>query len=111
MDTLSYVAAGHRIMQSALAVDTSDIDQTSVGIVSVGKQFPRIVDVDWRLDLVTNTSTLNKLNEPRFLVRLSVIDGTLLRDVQFSCNSEEMTDLLQKLKEAQATVEKISSTK
>lgn len=96
---------------SSSAEDTTELDPSDVSISEVGKQFPRIVDVSWRLSLITNTSTAKKVLEPVFLVQLTVSDGGELREIQFSCNSEEMNDFVQKLKEATAQIDRTSSGK
>ena len=90
-------------------IDTTDFDSVDVSIGEIGKQFPRIVDVSWRLSLITNTSTAKKVYEPTYLVQLTVSDGGKLKDVQFQCNAEEMNDFVQKLKEATAQVERTTA--
>ncbi|KAH7824072.1 putative COMM domain containing 3 [Monocercomonoides exilis] len=91
--------------------ESLDMDPSNISINEIGKQFPRIVDVAWRLSLVTNTSSAKKVNEPVYLIRLTVADDGLIRNIEFSCNTEEMNDLVQKLKEATSQVERSSSSK
>ena len=91
--------------------ELDNFDTGDFSISEVGKQFPRIVDVSWRLSLITNTSTAKKVYEPVFLVQLTLSDEGKLREMQFSCNTEEMNDFVQKLKEASTQIERSSSVK
>jgi hypothetical protein len=89
----------------------ADIDPNEKSILEVGKQFPRVVDVSWRLSLITNSSSVRKVYEPTYLICLTVVEDGKLRDVSFACNQEEMHDLLQKLREATSQIERSSSAK
>ena len=90
--------------------EDADLDAVDVTLGETGKQFPRIVDVSWRLSLITNTSTAKKLYEPTYLINLTVSDAGKIRDIQFECNAEEMGDFVQKLKEATSQVERTTTT-
>ena len=95
--------------ESSPEIDQTQFDSLDISLNEIGKQFPRIVDVSWRLALITNTSTAKKVYEPSFLVQLTVADAGKLKDIQFSCNAEEMNDFVQKLKEASAQIERTSA--
>ncbi|KAA6393007.1 MAG: hypothetical protein EZS28_011465 [Streblomastix strix] len=76
-----------------------------------GKQFSKIVDVQWRLDLVTNSSTARKVNDYVFIVRLTVEEDGQFRYIEFECAQEKMSELVQKLREASSQIERTTSYK
>ena len=75
--------------------------------------FPHIVDVDWRLDYHVKSTQLSKVNKPVWLINLKTFpnDSTSLQDVNFTCNLQDIQDLLIRLKDAIKQVERITGTK
>ena len=71
--------------------------------------FPHIIDVKWRLDYHIKSARIEKVDEPVWIINLKTIDKDgEPKDVEFSCNREEMQEFLAKLKDALNTVERIT---
>jgi len=70
--------------------------------------FPRIVGVDWRLDLFVKSDMLDQVKTPLYFLTLKTRqnDGSI-KDVQFTCNLQELQDLLAKLKDSAKQVERL----
>lgn len=64
---------------------------------------PRIVDVEWKLEVVTNTPGVGSDNL-LYTVVLKTEDG---EDVKFTCGSQELQDLVYKLKDIVRHCEKV----
>eukprot|EP01126_Amoeba_proteus_P015221 TRINITY_DN1680_c0_g1_i12.p1 TRINITY_DN1680_c0_g1~~TRINITY_DN1680_c0_g1_i12.p1 ORF type:complete len:200 (-),score=38.68 TRINITY_DN1680_c0_g1_i12:86-685(-) len=74
---------------------------------STGFNFPHIVDVQWRCDYVVKTNSMERLNLPVFFVKLKVADDKSLRDVEFTCNLDQLQDLVSSLKDATVSLERL----
>lgn len=60
---------------------------------SIGRCPPHINDVAWRLEYRIKNGHVHKVNEPSYLISLSVENGDLTRsaeDVNFSCSMEQL---------------------
>merc|ERR1712136_318509 len=74
---------------------------------SIGSCFTQINDVHWTLDYVVKGSYQECHGEPRFTIGLT---GLMGEEIKFICNSEELQDLVSKLKNACRSLEKFAST-
>lgn len=66
---------------------------------------PNIVDVEWKLEVVTNTPGVGSDNL-LYTVILKTDDGN---DVRFTCGSQQLQDLVYKLKDLVRHCEKVKS--
>lgn len=65
---------------------------------------PHVVDVDWRLDYHIKDAQVDKVDEPLWYITLKTVDDTgATKDVVFTCNRNEMQQLLDKVKDAEAS--------
>lgn len=66
-----------------------------------GFSFPKVVDIQWRLDQHIRSSNVNQVRKPVYFVTLKTQqqDGSVA-DVNFTANLQELTDLVRKLKDA-----------
>lgn len=72
--------------------------------------FPHIIDVSWRLDYHIKSSKIEKVDEPLWFVSFKTVNPNgELKDVEFTCNREEMQEFLAKLRDALNTVERITA--
>jgi len=69
--------------------------------------FPRVVDVDWRLDYVIKSNSVEKINMPVYRIALKTdeMEGKQ-GSVEFSCSLEQLQDLVSKLKDASKQLER-----
>lgn len=75
---------------------------------SIGRSLPHITDVSWRLEYQIKTSQLHKMYRPAYLVTLNVenTDFPSHPEINFSCNMEQLQDLVGKLKDASKSLER-----
>ncbi|KAM9713072.1 COMM domain-containing protein 3 [Menidia menidia] len=77
-------------------------------LASIGRCPAKITDVSWRLQYHTKNAQLDKVNEPFYQISLSTENGSSSEDVNFACTTEQLQDLVGKLKDAAKSVEKAS---
>ncbi|KAG5201394.1 COMM domain-containing protein 3 [Ovis aries] len=77
---------------------------------SIGRSLPHITDVSWRLEYQIKTNQLDKMYRPAYLVTLNVenTDSRSHPEISFSCNMEQLQDLVGKLKDASKSLERAS---
>ncbi|XP_041824251.1 COMM domain-containing protein 3 [Melanotaenia boesemani] len=75
---------------------------------SIGRRPAQINDVSWRLQYHTKSGQLDKVNEPFYLISLNTENGGSSEDINFTCTTEQLQDLVGKLKDAAKSVEKAS---
>ena len=62
---------------------------------------PSIVGLDWRLDYYIQSNSLDQVRVPVYFLDLKTTQGDgSVKDVRFSCNLQELQDLLAKCKDA-----------
>ncbi|XP_077752971.1 COMM domain-containing protein 3 isoform X2 [Canis aureus] len=76
--------------------------------LSIGRSLPHITDVSWRLEYQIKTNQLHKMYRPAYLVTLNVenTDSRSHQEISFSCNMEQLQDLVGKLKDASKSLER-----
>ncbi|XP_074180981.1 COMM domain-containing protein 3 isoform X3 [Rhinolophus sinicus] len=82
--------------------------------LSIGRSLPHIIDVSWRLEYQIKTSQLHKMYRPAYLVTLNIevfihvqnTDSQSHPEISFSCNMEQLQDLVGKLKDASKSLER-----
>ncbi|XP_019520698.1 PREDICTED: COMM domain-containing protein 3 isoform X3 [Hipposideros armiger] len=76
--------------------------------LSIGRSLPHIIDVSWRLEYQIKTNQLHKMYRPAYLVTLNVenTDSQSHPEISFSCNMEQLQDLVGKLKDASKSLER-----
>ncbi|XP_075308249.1 COMM domain-containing protein 3 isoform X2 [Odontesthes bonariensis] len=77
-------------------------------LASIGRRPAQINDVSWRLQYHTKNGQLDKVNEPFYLISLNTENGGSSEDINFACTTEQLQDLVGKLKDAAKSVEKAS---
>uniref|UniRef100_A0A147B4F8 COMM domain-containing protein 3 n=1 Tax=Fundulus heteroclitus TaxID=8078 RepID=A0A147B4F8_FUNHE len=75
---------------------------------SIGRRSPHINDVSWRLEYHMKNGHLDKINEPFYLISLNTENEGSSEDINFTCTTEQLQDLVAKLKDAAKSVEKAS---
>jgi polycomb group RING finger protein 4 len=85
-------------------------------LATTGFNYPHIVDVHWRLNFFMKSQSVDKENNPIFLLRfdtevpgqIPLVDQPRQQSIEFSCNTWEMVDLVQKLRDAVKQFERIA---
>ena len=88
----------------------------------LGFNFPHIVGTDWRMDYCIKTDTLGHVGKPIYYISLKTEKNLKLpessvteipkmeqENVDFTCNLEELQDLVSKLKDATKQMERVQS--
>jgi hypothetical protein len=72
---------------------------------------PNVVGFDWRLDYQIKSDVLEQVRQPQYSIKVKTQqpDGSL-KDVDFTCNYQELQDLLFKLEDATKQVQRILTT-
>lgn len=65
---------------------------------------PKITDVEWKLEVLTNTPGVGSDN-----LLYTIILKTDQKDIQFTCGSQQLQDLVYKLKDLVRHCEKVKS--
>eukprot|EP01121_Diplochlamys_sp_Union-15-3_P010808 TRINITY_DN3073_c0_g1_i2.p1 TRINITY_DN3073_c0_g1~~TRINITY_DN3073_c0_g1_i2.p1 ORF type:complete len:223 (+),score=37.79 TRINITY_DN3073_c0_g1_i2:92-670(+) len=70
--------------------------------------FPHIVDTKWRLDYLVKSDTLERVNAPIYFIKLKTITNEgKVNFVEFTCTMEQLEDLLVKIEDAEASLERV----
>ncbi|GAB5370626.1 hypothetical protein AAMO2058_001509600 [Amorphochlora amoebiformis] len=70
--------------------------------------FPKLIDIEWRLDHQMRSRTLDQVREAVYLVRLKLKEPTGHEKlIEMTCNHSELADLHARLKNATLKVEKL----
>lgn len=73
---------------------------------SIGRHFATVTEAGWKLDYVVKTNLAESYGEARFSVTLS---GPTEETVRFVCTTEQLQDLVAKLKNACKSLDRISA--
>jgi len=70
---------------------------------------PHLVDVDWRLDYLIKSNSVERINTPiyRVALKLEENEGKVGR-IEFACSLEQLQDLVFKLRDATKQIERVS---
>jgi len=72
---------------------------------------PHIVDVDWRLDYYVKSKKLEKVNKLEYLLELKTQENDGKEEnIMFSTTVEQLQDLVNKLKDAQKSIQTIQAS-
>ncbi|KAJ3652449.1 hypothetical protein Zmor_018411 [Zophobas morio] len=84
-------------------------------LINVGSHLPHITDVTWKIDYIIKSSCVDASEGPLFRIGLqtekynSEIGGKKVELVNFTCDSQELQDLVYKLKDAVRHCQRIGS--
>ena len=80
-----------------------EVDIIRAKLSTVSCAYPKVVGCEWRLDYSVSNSETGSVLKPLFFVQLKLEDGS---SIDFTCNEEEMTTLVNSLKEASAEAQR-----
>ncbi|XP_025192957.1 COMM domain-containing protein 3 [Melanaphis sacchari] len=98
-DRLSEIIKTYESIRPHL-IEVSKITTTSLA---------NVVDVECRLDYCVQSSVFDDVSEFLYKVRLKTIDNGTIKYIDFVCNTQELQELVFKLKDAVRHLEKIAS--
>lgn len=78
---------------------TAKVDLIRAKLATISAGYPKITGCSWRLDYAVSNSETGSVLKPLFFVHLDV-EG--VSSLEFTCTEEEMTSLVNSLKEAAA---------
>ncbi|XP_066144939.1 COMM domain-containing protein 3 [Euwallacea fornicatus] len=85
-------------------------------LLCVGNHLPHITDIKWKIDHIVKTNSLNQPEGPLFRISLKTNthnsdcrDGLHAENVDFTCNTQELQNLVHKLKDAVNHCQKVAS--
>ena len=74
--------------------------------------FPKLLDASWKLDYYVKNKDIEQVCNLSF--QISLLTGSIgkseLEPISFSCNFEELQDLVAKFRDATKSIEKLSQT-
>mmetsp|Transcript_17568 Transcript_17568/g.24393 ORF Transcript_17568/g.24393 Transcript_17568/m.24393 type:complete len:201 (-) Transcript_17568:30-632(-) len=75
--------------------------------------FPQLLRTEWRLDHHMRSRSIEQLREPVYMLKLHVYDPSIgaEREIQMTCNHQELSDLHAQIKGATTRVEKMVRAK
>eukprot|EP00002_Diphylleia_rotans_P029208 TRINITY_DN5937_c0_g1_i1.p1 TRINITY_DN5937_c0_g1~~TRINITY_DN5937_c0_g1_i1.p1 ORF type:complete len:194 (-),score=50.59 TRINITY_DN5937_c0_g1_i1:215-796(-) len=111
---LSQSLEEYRIPAARIQFIAQKYEQNRVAIkknlITSAFSFGHIVGVDWRLDYHVKSSYIEKIDVPVYMVSLQVEkQPKVVEKVTFYCSVEEMTDLVNKLRDATRQIERLSA--
>ncbi|KAJ8981933.1 hypothetical protein NQ317_002104 [Molorchus minor] len=77
-----------------------------ISLLNIGSHLPHVTDVKWKIDYIVKSSMVDESEGPLFRVSLIAEEfdeqtqQKKLKNVNFSCTSQELQDLVYKLKDA-----------
>ncbi|XP_061778489.1 polycomb complex protein BMI-1-A [Nerophis ophidion] len=106
LEDLSFSADRIEVFHNCYQKNKKELE---VLLASIGRQPAQITDVSWRLQYHVKNAHVDKVNEPFYLISLNTENkGVPAEDVTFTCNMEQLQDMLSKLKDAAKSAEKAS---
>ncbi|KAK9874324.1 hypothetical protein WA026_002675 [Henosepilachna vigintioctopunctata] len=87
--------------------------EIQISLLNIGNHPPHITDVNWSIDFIVKSSTMDKFGGPLFRVSFTIEtfnqekQCVQMDHLNFTCNSQEMHDLVYKLKDAGRQCERI----
>ncbi|RZC37648.1 COMM domain-containing protein 3, partial [Asbolus verrucosus] len=81
-------------------------EEIEAGLVNVGNHLPHVTDVSWKIDYIIKTSNLDRSEGPLFRIGLQTEKfdppsrAKKIKFINFTCTSQELQDLVYKLKDA-----------
>eukprot|EP01130_Rhizamoeba_saxonica_P012054 TRINITY_DN5043_c0_g1_i2.p1 TRINITY_DN5043_c0_g1~~TRINITY_DN5043_c0_g1_i2.p1 ORF type:complete len:115 (-),score=21.35 TRINITY_DN5043_c0_g1_i2:18-362(-) len=76
-------------------------------ISSTGFHFPHITDVEWRMDLLLKSDSLEKENTPLFFIKFKVMEYGIPTYKEFTATLSQMQDLVNILQDATSALERL----
>jgi hypothetical protein len=89
--------------------------EIEASLVNIGNYLPHVTDVTWKIDYIIKSSFSDSSGGPLFRIGLqtekydSESDGKKIEFVTFTCDSQELQDLVYKLKDAVRHCQRIGS--
>ncbi|XP_044762986.1 COMM domain-containing protein 3 [Coccinella septempunctata] len=86
-----------------------------ITLLNIGSHPPHVVDVDWKIDFVVKSNSLDQCGGPIFRIGFTMEkfdEGMGCKKTEylnFTCNSQEMQDLVYKLKDAVRHCQRMST--
>ena len=106
-DSLNEQGVNHEIQTLISEIYEKHKDKIISHMNATGIAVPAIVGLDWRLDYAVRSKTAGRSNEPLFFVTLTVKDRGLLRNIEMVATSEQLQDLLSKVRDAVKQTERL----
>ena len=106
-DSLNEQGVNNEIQTLMMEIYEKHKDKIIAHMSATGIAVPGIVGLDWRLDYAVRSKTAGRSNEPLFFVTLTVKDRGLLRNIEMVATSEQLQDLLSKVKDAVKQTERL----
>ncbi|XP_077591871.1 uncharacterized protein LOC144209441 [Stigmatopora nigra] len=103
LEELSFSSERIQIFCSCYQKHKKDIKQL---LARIGRQPAHITDVSWRLQYQVKNGQVDKVNEPFYLITLNTENKCRPEDITFTCTTEQLQDLVGKLKDAAKSFEK-----
>ena len=86
----------------------SNVEEIQKLLGSIGFKLPKIVGIDWRLDYTLRSSKVGKLNGDMYFIKLKTLSALgVPEDVEFTCNFEQLKDLLSKVRDAKKELNRV----
>ncbi|XP_028825929.1 COMM domain-containing protein 3 [Denticeps clupeoides] len=82
-------------------------------LAGIGGSPPHITDVSWRLEYCIKNGYVHKVNQPSYLISFNVqsgVSGGSPSEVNFNCTTEQLQDLVGKMKDAAKSLEKAAQS-
>lgn len=96
-------------VEDFLLLVSSNRRDLQVILARLDSTYPHIVDADWRLDYCIKSNHLEKINKSTYFISLKTQEpGGKQGSVNFACTTEQLQDLVGKLRDATKSVEKAS---
>ncbi|XP_055950346.1 COMM domain-containing protein 3-like isoform X1 [Argiope bruennichi] len=85
-----------------------DKEKIQSALSMIGKSYNHIVGVQWRQDFRIKSNNCEKICEPSYIISLEAWNPHINsgEDITFSCNMEQLEDLVLKLKDATKCIER-----
>ncbi|KYB27099.1 COMM domain-containing protein 3-like Protein [Tribolium castaneum] len=89
--------------------------EIEVNLINIGNHLPHVTDITWKIDYIIKSSYLDSSQGPLFRIGLQTEkydcenEGKKIDFIQFTCDSQELQDLVNKLKDAVRHCQRIGS--
>lgn len=86
-----------------------------IQLLNIGSHLPHVTDINWKIDYIVKSKVLDQSEGPLFRVSLKTekydekTQGVKTEFIEFSCTSQELQDLVYKLKDAVRHCQKLAS--
>ncbi|XP_046742002.1 COMM domain-containing protein 3 [Diprion similis] len=87
----------------------SNKEGIQASLIRIGNSLPHVVDVNWKLDYCVKSNIEDSIGSQLYTIQFSTINQGKPEFMKFACTTQQLQELVYKLKDAVRHVEKVAN--